>query len=305
MRKNREFQVNIRQSLAGNCLVFALGRIGIRESSSNFRVFDSIGGGKAAKTTFATLSLILSLCLVADPGPASAQGFGKNRAGGIKVVKPPARGARKRLTIHGVQQATPPGTKRSSRHTWFWQEASTEIGDANADRFASLAAVAATRIGGASQRAVVKEIAETFRTEISTAARSAKISEALLIAVVAAESRGKAGAVSPAGAQGLAQLMPGTAKRFNVSDPFDPAQNLRGSASYLSILLNMFSQDTLLALAGYNAGENAVLRHGGIPPFAETRDYVPIVLSYWHAAQQLCLSAPSGPRTPCRTTARR
>ncbi|MEM7543931.1 MAG: lytic transglycosylase domain-containing protein [Pseudomonadota bacterium] len=245
-----------------------------------------------------------ALLLTASPAPVEAQGFGGSRAGSFKVVKPPARGARKRLTIHGIQRATPPGTsRRSSRHTWFWQEASPAITAADATRFASLAAVASTRIGSAAHRALVKTIAQNFGTEIAAAARNAKISEALLIAVIAAESRGQVKAVSPAGAQGLAQLMPGTAQRFNVNDPFDPAQNLRGSADYLSILLGMFSEDTLLALAGYNAGENAVIRHNGVPPYAETRDYVPIVLSYWHAAQQLCEAAPSGPRAPCTTAA--
>lgn len=164
-----------------------------------------------------------------------------------------------------------------------------------------MASVAAKRLSSAAVSKVVREISTTYRAEIATAAQRAGISEALLIAVVAAESRGNPKAVSPAGAQGLAQLMPGTAKRFQVTNPFDPAQNLRASAEYLSILLKMFDEDTLLALAGYNAGENAVIRHKGIPPYAETRNYVPIVLSYWHAAQSRCAEPPKGPRAPCAT----
>ena len=98
---------------------------------------------------------------------------------------------------------------------------------------------------------------------------------ALLRAVVDQESGFDPLAVSPAGAAGLMQLMPATARRFGVRDRFDPAQNLRGGARYLAWLLQHFDQDLDLALAGYNAGEGSVRRHGNrIPPFAETQAYV-------------------------------
>lgn len=97
----------------------------------------------------------------------------------------------------------------------------------------------------------------------------------LLHAVVQTESAYKADAVSSAGAAGLMQLMPDTARRYGVRDIWDPRENVIGGASYLRDLLDMFDNDLRLALAAYNAGENAVLRYGNqIPPYAETQDYV-------------------------------
>ena len=93
--------------------------------------------------------------------------------------------------------------------------------------------------------------------------------------------------------------MPATARRFGVTDANDPAQNLRGAAEYLSLLLQLFEEDALLALAGYNAGEGAVGRYKGVPPFTETRDYVPIVLGYYHHAKNLCAPPAKGPRAEC------
>ena len=74
------------------------------------------------------------------------------------------------------------------------------------------------------------------------------------------------------------QLIPATAARFGVTDATDPAQNIKGGVAYLAWLLTHFDRDPILALAGYNAGENAVTKHGGVPPYAETRAYVPKVL---------------------------
>ncbi len=97
----------------------------------------------------------------------------------------------------------------------------------------------------------------------------------LLHAVVQTESAYNPEAVSSAGAAGLMQLMPDTARRYGVRDVWDPKQNVVGGASYLRDLLDMFDNDLRLALAAYNAGENAVLRYGNqIPPYAETQDYV-------------------------------
>jgi soluble lytic murein transglycosylase-like protein len=100
--------------------------------------------------------------------------------------------------------------------------------------------------------------------------------------VIRAESGYNSTAVSHAGAGGLMQLMPGTAERYGVRDRFDPAQNLRGGATYLRDLMQMFDDNLPLALAGYNAGENAVINNGyKIPPYAETREYVKRVLQYY------------------------
>jgi soluble lytic murein transglycosylase-like protein len=96
----------------------------------------------------------------------------------------------------------------------------------------------------------------------------------LVLAVMAAESNFDPGAVSPKNAQGLMQLIPDTARRFGVRNPLDPAQNIRGGMAYLRWLLAYFEGDVSLALAAYNAGEGAVERYLGVPPFMETRNYV-------------------------------
>jgi len=97
----------------------------------------------------------------------------------------------------------------------------------------------------------------------------------LLYAIMHQESTFKPRAISPKGARGLMQLMPGTALRFGVTNIFDPRQNIEGGARYMRFLLDRFGGDIPLALAGYNAGEGAVMKYGNnIPPYAETREYV-------------------------------
>ena len=106
----------------------------------------------------------------------------------------------------------------------------------------------------------------------------------LVLAVMAVESAGRADAVSRAGAAGLMQLMPATAARFGVSDRLAPAESIRGGVAYLDWLMGRFGGDPILALAAYNAGEGAVDDNGGVPPYSETRAYVPKVLAAWTVA---------------------
>ncbi len=113
-----------------------------------------------------------------------------------------------------------------------------------------------------------------FQPEIAAAARQYGVEEAIVRAIIHAESAYNPMALSRAGAQGLMQLMPPTAKRFGVTDSYDAAQNIRGGVQYLAWLLKRFNGDLTLAAAGYNAGEGAVDRHGGVPPYSETRYYV-------------------------------
>jgi hypothetical protein len=109
---------------------------------------------------------------------------------------------------------------------------------------------------------------------IEAAAATWGVSPMLVRAVIQAESSFDRHAVSSKGAQGLMQLMPFTARRFGVADAFDARQNVFGGVQYLRLLLDMFGGDVALALAGFNAGENAVVRFSGIPPYKETQNYV-------------------------------
>ena len=113
---------------------------------------------------------------------------------------------------------------------------------------------------------------------IAHASRDYKVKPALVKAVIHAESLFDAKAVSHAGAQGLMQLMPLTAGFVGVDDAFDPWQNIRGGTRYLQYLMRRFGVDLKLSLAAYNAGEDTVLRYGGIPPYRETQRYVKRVL---------------------------
>jgi soluble lytic murein transglycosylase-like protein len=114
---------------------------------------------------------------------------------------------------------------------------------------------------------------------IRSAARKFSVDEALIRAVIHVESGFNPNAMSPKGATGLMQLMPGTARRFGVANARDPAQNIHGGTNYLRLLLDLFNGDLRLALAAYNAGEGAVLKYNRrIPPYEETREYVQLVL---------------------------
>ena len=108
---------------------------------------------------------------------------------------------------------------------------------------------------------------------------------ALVTEVVRAESNFNPRARSHKGALGLMQLIPATARRFGVDDPFEPTQNLRGGMAYLRWLLERFDGDLRLTLAGYNAGEAAVERYGGVPPYAETQAYVAKILARYGAGR--------------------
>jgi soluble lytic murein transglycosylase-like protein len=121
-----------------------------------------------------------------------------------------------------------------------------------------------------------------YDSMVDKIARTYGVESALLHAVITVESRYSPKAVSRTGAVGLMQLMPETAKRYGVTDPLDPLQNLRGGARYLRYLLKKYNNDRNLALAAYNAGEASVAKYGNrIPPYPETTNYVPRVMEYY------------------------
>jgi len=125
---------------------------------------------------------------------------------------------------------------------------------------------------------------ERYAPVIDAAAARHGVDPNLVHAVIRAESAYEPTAESHAGACGLMQLMPATARRFGVRDVWDPAQNIRGGVAYLRFLLDRFGADIPLAIAAYNAGEGAVAKYGNrVPPYRETRAYIRRVLGYWGA----------------------
>ena len=113
-----------------------------------------------------------------------------------------------------------------------------------------------------------------YQAEIAAAAREHGVDESIVRAIIHAESAFNPNALSRVGAQGLMQLMPGTAREVGVSNAFDPVQNIGGGVRYLAMLLKRFNGNLTLAAAGYNAGPGAVAKYGGVPPYSETRRYV-------------------------------
>lgn len=121
---------------------------------------------------------------------------------------------------------------------------------------------------------------------IDTASRTHGVDAALVHAVISAESGYNPGAISKAGARGLMQLMPDTARRYGVHNIMDPIENISAGVRYLRDLIAMFNGNLELAIAAYNAGENAVIRYGNkVPPYAETVQYVPRVLGFYRKFQ--------------------
>lgn len=126
-----------------------------------------------------------------------------------------------------------------------------------------------------------------FDRFIGEASRLYAIPEPLIRAVIQAESNYDPRVVSHCGAQGLMQLMPATGRRMGVRDPFNPRQNILGGTRYLRYLANIFGGDIVLTIAGYHAGENAVIRYRGVPPYETTQRYVPTVLRHYYRYREM------------------
>ena len=195
-----------------------------------------------------------------------------------------------------------PAAPSGARYDWFWNTVPVAR-DASDGRFPIALAALNNGPDGSSVKAprlqTMQNLAETWGTQILKDTAGTNVSPALVLAVIGVESAGNPGAVSSAGATGLMQLIPATAERFGVTDATDPAQNIRGGVAYLNFLMNTFNRDPVLVLAAYNAGEGAVAANNGVPPYSETRDYVPKVLAAWTVAQGLCMTPPELVSDPC------
>lgn len=223
--------------------------------------------GNSASLDLAVPPLLPSLRVIGQQSPGGREVMGATisrhlaRAMGALAIALLASAAHA-----DVIQLSPDGSRTTySRPTVFTPEGATPIAPpvaaATADRKAAVAPA------------------------LAAAGGSVQLSPLLLEAVAWAESRFKTDAVSRAGAIGVMQLMPGTAAELGV-DPHNPDANIRGGALYLRQMLEMFDGDVEKALAAYNAGPAAVRRHGGVPPFKETRAYVAAILDYMAAHAQ-------------------
>lgn len=237
----------------------------------------------------------------------------------FRRLTPPAKGAGPRITVQidpeeqarrlaAFPDVTPrapaaqdgevpaaPEAGGGGVYDWYWRIVPTRRAGRPARLDAALAALQAAPPGVSTPEPRLQalvELADRFGPEILRASVGTRVSPALVLAVMAVESGGRVAAESAKGAQGLMQLIPATAARFNVADPLDPAENIRGGVAYLDWLMQEFDGDALMVLAGYNAGEGAVRAHGGVPPYPETRAYVPKVLAAWTVARRLCLTPP-------------
>lgn len=186
-----------------------------------------------------------------------------------------------------------PALAGGDAYGWFWADVSAGLaqgGPANLAR--ALAVLRNNPVTPAPRLQDLHDIAAAHGRDILRATVGTDVSPALVVAMIAVESSGRANVQSDKGAQGLMQLIPDTAARFGVRDALDPGDNIRGGVAYMNWLMREFGGDAIMALAAYNAGENAVRNNGGVPPFAQTRAYVPKVLAAWQVARGLCLTPP-------------
>ena len=228
----------------------------------------------------------------------------------FKRVTVPGAGVGKRITVQIGPEETPaarptlpdapisqaPQVPASARYGWFWSvvEPGMDVDGAGRlqEAIKALGAPPAGQEVSTPRLDALRAIVDVHGSTLLAQSVQTRVSPAFALAVIAVESGGRVVVTSGAGAQGLMQLIPATAARFGVEDAFDPKQNIEGGMAYLAWLLDNFDGDPVLALAGYNAGENAVATHGGVPPYAETRDYVPKVLAAWLVARNLCATPP-------------
>ena len=247
------------------------------------------------------LGLLLGLSGPVPPGAAMAEGIRPGNSDGMGRL-----GTNKRLmdpSMPTVPRASGGTRLRKIPTNWFWKQVSPSVVAASAQRWSRVLAVLE---GGRSEgrpifgsMATAQRIYANYGPILRAEAKKRNLSLPFLIAVIAVESNGNPKARSHVGAGGLMQLMPQTAKRFGVANRYQPGPNIRGGAHYLDWLLKRYNNDAVLALAGYNAGEGAVDKYAGVPPYRETRAYVAKVAGAYLAARHLCSNPTVSARETC------
>ncbi len=221
----------------------------------------------------------------------------------FKKVGPPKDSGSPRITIQIEPQPDPPPAEVAEAEPpvelpddglgGFWTAVSPDLDKASPARLEdALQALEAVEAISGPRLDDMRKITDRYGRDILRHTVGTRVSPALVAAIISVESSGRVDAVSSAGAQGVMQLMPATAARFGVTDWQVAEQNIKGGVAYLDWLMGEFDLDPVMILAGYNAGEGAVRNHGGVPPYAETRAYVPKVLAAWKVASGLCLNPP-------------
>ncbi len=196
----------------------------------------------------------------------------------------------------GTSDPTPEPKPQAPSAEWFWDAISPAASDSGPGRLEdALTLIANPPSGGgvgAPRLQSLQNIAQAHGQDILRETVGTNVSPALVVALIAVESAGQVAVESSAGAVGLMQLMPATAERFGVTERTNPSQNIKAGVAYLSWLMTHFENDPILVLAGYNAGEGAVQSNNGVPPYPETRNYVPKVLAAFQVAKGLCQTPP-------------
>ncbi|GGG82249.1 murein transglycosylase [Salipiger pallidus] len=256
-------------------------------------------------------ALAAALCTV----PVSAEQPSSFPEFSAKRVTPPKPGTKRRITVQidpeeqMAAMAPPPAAPSApaaaapsgraegiGSYPWFWEAISPSLDLSGPGRLEPALIKLQTQPQGRGVSAPrlqdLQAMAAAHGVELLKATVGTRVSPALALAVMSVESAGRADALSGAGAQGLMQLMPATAARFGVTNAFDPADNIAGGVRFLDFLMETFDGDPIMVLAGYNAGENSIPKHKGVPPYSETRDYVPKVLAAFSVARGLCLTPP-------------
>jgi len=249
-----------------------------------------------------------ALALICAAGPIAAEIKRLQPDFTFRRVTVPTSGASNRITVQvaprapvtpaaaGTSSSTQPDQPRSLGMEWFWSTISPDKSASNPGRLEAALNLINNPPNGESIAAprlqTLQDIAKTHGLTILRETVGTDVSPALVLALISIESAGKVSAESSAGAVGLMQLMPATAERFGVTDRVNPSENIKAGVAYLAWLMQHFDKDPILVLAGYNAGEGSVRDNNGVPPYPETRAYVPKVLAAFNVAKGLCQTPP-------------